>query len=122
MRKVIEATLISLDGVVDDPSSWGQKYFDPAWWKSYTQALEACDAAPALDPKFIFHLSRCGSTLCARMLGAADGVTVLSEPGPINDVLMAEIEGLGEDRAARLLLARGRLLRHLDQLFGRKLF
>src|ERR1700683_1144916 len=66
-------------------------------------ALEACDAAPALDPKFIFHLSRCGSTLCARMLGAADGVTVLSEPGPINDVLMAEIEGLGEDRAARLL-------------------
>jgi dihydrofolate reductase len=44
MRKVIEATLISLDGVVDDPSVWGQKYFDPAWWKSYTQALEACDA------------------------------------------------------------------------------
>ena len=44
MRKVIEATLISLDGVVDDVSSWGQKYFDPGWWKSYTQALEACDA------------------------------------------------------------------------------
>jgi dihydrofolate reductase len=44
MRKVIEATLISLDSVVDDVSSWGQKYFDPAWWKSYTQALEACDA------------------------------------------------------------------------------
>jgi dihydrofolate reductase len=44
MRKVIEATLISLDGVVDDVSSWGQKYFGPAWWNSYTQALEACDA------------------------------------------------------------------------------
>ena len=44
MRKVIQSTLISLDGVVDDASSWGQKYFDPAWWKSYTQALEACDA------------------------------------------------------------------------------
>ena len=44
MRKVIEATLISLDGVVDDVGAWGQKYFDPAWWTSYTQALEACDA------------------------------------------------------------------------------
>jgi len=44
MRKVIQSTLVSLDGVVDDVSSWGQKYFDPAWWKSATQALEACDA------------------------------------------------------------------------------
>jgi dihydrofolate reductase len=44
MRRVIQSTLISLDGVVDDASSWGQKYFDPAWWKSYTQALEVCDA------------------------------------------------------------------------------
>jgi dihydrofolate reductase len=43
MRKVIEATLISLDGVVDDVGAWGQKYFDPAWWTSYTRALEACD-------------------------------------------------------------------------------
>jgi dihydrofolate reductase len=44
MRKVIQSTLISLDGVVDDVSSWGRKYFDPAWWKSYAQMLEACDA------------------------------------------------------------------------------
>jgi len=44
MRKVIEATLISLDGVVDDVASWAQKYFDSAWWTSYTQALQACDA------------------------------------------------------------------------------
>jgi dihydrofolate reductase len=44
MRKVIQSTLISLDGVVDDVSSWGGKYFDPAWWKSTTEALEACDA------------------------------------------------------------------------------
>ena len=44
MRKVIQSTLISLDGVVDDVSSWGRKYFDPAWWKAATQALEACDA------------------------------------------------------------------------------
>jgi dihydrofolate reductase len=44
MRKVIQSTLISLDGVVDDVSSWGRQYFDPAWWKSAAQALEACDA------------------------------------------------------------------------------
>lgn len=44
MRKVIQSTLISLDGVVDDVSSWGREYFDPAWWKAATQALAACDA------------------------------------------------------------------------------
>jgi dihydrofolate reductase len=44
MRKVIQSTLISLDGVVDDVSSWGQKYFDPAWWRSASQTLETCDA------------------------------------------------------------------------------
>lgn len=44
MRKVIEPTLISLDGVIDDVGTWAGKYFDDAWWKSYTHALEACDA------------------------------------------------------------------------------
>jgi len=44
MRKVIQSTLISLDGVVDDVSSWGRKYFDEAWWRSATQMLESCDA------------------------------------------------------------------------------
>jgi len=43
MRKVIQSTLISLDGVVDDVSSWGRNYFDLAWWKSTLHALEACD-------------------------------------------------------------------------------
>ena len=44
MRRVIQSTLVSLDGVVDDVSSWGRKYFDAAWWKSAAQTLEACDA------------------------------------------------------------------------------
>src|SRR6185312_5228147 len=44
MRRVVQSALISLDGVVEDVHSWGRKYFDPAWWKSYAQALEACDA------------------------------------------------------------------------------
>ncbi|MBY8820822.1 sulfotransferase [Sphingomonas colocasiae] len=36
---------------------------------------------------FIFHLSRCGSTLAAQMLGAMDGMIVLSEPPPLDDVI-----------------------------------
>jgi hypothetical protein len=68
------------------------------------EALETLDASPSLDPAgFIFHLSRCGSTLCAQMLAAAEGTLVLSEPGPVNDLLMAAIDGLEEERAARLL-------------------
>ena len=44
MRKVIQSTLISLDGVVDDVGSWGRKYFDPAWWRNSLQTLQMCDA------------------------------------------------------------------------------
>jgi dihydrofolate reductase len=44
MRKVIQSTLMSLDGVIDNVGSWGQKFFDPAWWKNLTHTLEACDA------------------------------------------------------------------------------
>jgi len=44
MRKVIQSTLMSLDGVVDDVSAWGRTYFDPAWWVRSLQALETCDA------------------------------------------------------------------------------
>jgi dihydrofolate reductase len=44
MRRVIQSTLISLDGVVEDVSSWCRKYLVPAWWKSSLQTLEACDA------------------------------------------------------------------------------
>ncbi len=44
MRKVIESTLVSLDGIVDDVGSWGRKYFDVAWWKASLHALEPCDA------------------------------------------------------------------------------
>jgi hypothetical protein len=36
---------------------------------------------------FIFHMSRCGSTLLSQMLAAAPENIVLSEAGPIDDVL-----------------------------------
>jgi hypothetical protein len=38
---------------------------------------------------FIFHMSRCGSTLLSQMLAAALENIVLSEAGPIDDILRA---------------------------------
>ncbi|QNQ10630.1 sulfotransferase [Sphingomonas alpina] len=36
---------------------------------------------------FVFHLSRCGSTLVAQMLAAMDDTIVASEPSPLDDVI-----------------------------------
>ena len=45
---------------------------------------------PGLPPAgFVFHLSRCGSTLVAQMLAAVGDHLVLSEPGPVDSVLRA---------------------------------
>jgi hypothetical protein len=38
----------------------------------------------------IFHMSRCGSTLVGRMLGALPGTLVISEPAPLDQVLRAK--------------------------------
>ena len=43
---------------------------------------------PSVRPKgFIFHMSRCGSTLLSQMLAAAPENIVLSEAAPIDDIL-----------------------------------
>lgn len=43
---------------------------------------------PGLPPAgFIFHMSRCGSTLASQMLGALSSNRVLSEPTAINNIL-----------------------------------
>jgi hypothetical protein len=43
---------------------------------------------PGLPPAgFIFHLSRCGSTLLTQMLARLPQHVVLSEPSPVNDLL-----------------------------------
>jgi hypothetical protein len=47
--------------------------------------------APAPDG-FVFHLSRCGSTLIAQMLGADPDHVVLSEPEPLDAVLRWAVE------------------------------
>ncbi|HSL45924.1 MAG TPA: hypothetical protein VK897_21000 [Anaerolineales bacterium] len=51
---------------------------------------ELQDAQPGLPPNgFIFHMSRCGSTLIARMLAALPQNIVISEADPIDTVLRA---------------------------------
>ena len=50
--------------------------------------LQAAD--PGLPPTgFIFHMSRCGSTLVAQMLAALPQNIVISEAGPVDAVLHA---------------------------------
>lgn len=49
---------------------------------------EIVGAQPSLRPAgFIFHLSRCGSTLVTQMLAAAPENLVLSEPDPVDTIL-----------------------------------
>ena len=60
----------------------------------------AVDDQPGLPPAgFVFHMSRCGSTLVARALAAVPAHAVASEPGPLEAVLRAE----GDRRAVRWL-------------------
>lgn len=52
----------------------------------------------------IFHLSRCGSTLVSQMLASVPHNVVLSEPGPIDQVLrMASVPEMDADRLAHWL-------------------
>lgn len=54
------------------------------------EALRAVDeSGSALAPTgFVFHVSRCGSTLLSRMLAASRRHLVLSEPDPVNELLI----------------------------------
>ena len=64
------------------------------------------EARPGLMPKgFIFHMSRCGSTLVTQMLAAMPRTIVISEAGPIDSVLRANFRdpSLTDDRRAAWL-------------------
>ena len=77
------------------------------------QELLALDGEPSLDPAgFIFHMSRCGSTLVSRLLSTLPGMIVVSEPGPINSLLEADPERVHEE-------ARIAVLRLLIRALGR---
>jgi len=53
------------------------------------QILEERSAiSPGLEPRgFIFHMSRCGSTLVSQMLAALTSTVVISEAGPVDSLL-----------------------------------
>jgi hypothetical protein len=53
------------------------------------QAADWLETHPGLEPSgFIFHMTRCGSTLAARMLAALPGNRVLSEPTALDPLLI----------------------------------
>jgi hypothetical protein len=52
---------------------------------------------------FIFHASRCGSTLLANALRNVDRYAVVSEPAPVNSIVCAYNRGLGRTEALRML-------------------
>lgn len=61
---------------------------------------------PGLRPAgFIFHMSRCGSTLISQMLAALPQTVVVSEAGPIDVILRAHLRDpdLNDDRQAEWL-------------------
>jgi hypothetical protein len=47
-----------------------------------------CEAIEREPTGFIFHMSRCGSTLISRMLAAVERALVISEPEAVNDLLL----------------------------------
>lgn len=84
---------------------------------SLATLMAGADAAPA-PAGFVHHMSRCGSTLIAQMLGADPHHVVLSEPEPLDAVvrwamtsgapldeqvaaLRAIVAALGRDRSGR---------------------
>jgi hypothetical protein len=88
------------------------------------EALDDFGGGEAIRPAgFVFHQSRCGSTLVAQMLAQLDASTVLSEAQPIDAVLAGVARGEAADRA--ILARRLRAMIHAlsaAQTGTRKLF
>ena len=82
-------------------------------------AFVALDSEPSLDPAgMIFHLSRCGSTLVSRLLGALPGVVVVAEPSPLNALLgldPARVDAAALVQIVRLLVRALGRRRHGDE-------
>jgi hypothetical protein len=58
--------------------------------------------APTVPPTgFVFHASRCGSTLIANMLGTLDDTIVAAEPPAVDGVLRADLLGRVDDETRR---------------------
>ena len=76
---------------------------------------ELSESSPGLPPAgFIFHGSRCGSTLISQMLAALPENVVISEASPIDAVLRSHLRDPGITEEQRILWLRG-LLNALGQ-------
>lgn len=63
-------------------------------------------SAGALQPRgFIFHMSRCGSTLISQMLNQMKDTRVLSEPELLNRLLKSELDQNQKDEILQCVLA-----------------
>jgi hypothetical protein len=61
---------------------------------------------PGLEPTgFVYHMSRCGSTLVSRMLATVTRNVVISEPDPVDTLVRLLPFGRNEDRRVALLRA-----------------
>jgi hypothetical protein len=100
----------------DTVARWAAADPPPRVVRTGLEALAVLDQAPSLDPNgFVFHLSRCGSTLLTRSLQQLPGCVVVSEPAMINQVLRADAAIIDDE-------TRVRLLRLLIRAFGRVRF
>jgi hypothetical protein len=71
---------------------------------SLQKLVERTESNPGLEPSgFIFHMSRCGSTLVSQMLAALPENVVISEAAPIDAVL--QLRFTDDDTHVRLLRA-----------------
>lgn len=59
-------------------------------WRTRLADLASTAPAARTPDGLIFHWSRCGSTLAARMIGACRGVAAFAEPDPIDAVIAAQ--------------------------------
>jgi hypothetical protein len=100
----------------DTVALWASDHPPPRVVSTDFDALVVLDQAPSLDPSgFIFHMSRCGSTLVTRLLQQLPGCVVVSEPETVNDLLLAD-PGLFDEET------HVRLLRLLVRALGRRRF
>jgi hypothetical protein len=95
---------------------WAAEEPSPPVVRTALDALVTLDGAPSLDPSgLIFHISRCGSTLLARLLRQIPGCVVVSEPDIVNALLIADPAVIDDD-------TRVRMLRLLIRALGRQRF
>jgi hypothetical protein len=125
IRLILEPPEPALDWCDLRGIRFGEPFFDQtvARWTSGVaprpvirttlQELAALDGEPSLDPAgFVFHMSRCGSTLLSRLLSTLPGMVVAAEPGPINTLLETDPDRVDDE-------ARVTVLRLLIRALGR---